>query len=161
MQCSRDKMRRQRVAAISESCRSGLIVTKMRAVPLDTQFFFFLLHLPETLVITVSVILFKTTLGMGFRKVFAAVATASIFTTKFNGAAASPRIEEQNPLVSPESQDVQDDSYWTKSPLYQRAESLMKESPLIDTHIDLPQIIRSLGRYIHGYPPSVRQLLGR
>lgn len=70
-----------------------------------------------------------------------AVAAASVFGC----AAASPRVEEQQPIFNSEPQDGEDDSYWTKSPLYQRAEMLMKESPLIDTHIDLPQIIRSLG----------------
>lgn len=126
---------------------------KMRAVILCVQFFS--LHRPETFVTIVSLIPFKMTVGMGFRKVFATVATVSIFT-RFSGAAANPRVEEQIPIVSSESQDVEDDSYWTRSPLYQRAESLMKESPLIDTHIDLPQIIRSLGRRIHGYPQPVR-----
>lgn len=80
------------------------------------------------------------------RTVVLAVAAVSVFTTRFIGyAAASPRVEEQQPIFNPEPQDGEDDSYWTKSPLYQRAETLMKESPLIDTHIDLPQIIRSLG----------------
>lgn len=110
---------------------------------------------------TVSIILFKTILSMGFRNIFAAVATVSIFTTGFNGAAASPRVEEQNPIVNSESKAVEDGSYWTRSPLYQRAESLMKESPLIDTHIDLPQIIRSLGRHFREYLPSLRQILNR
>lgn len=146
------------MAAISESCRTDSY--QDAGSPLAHPNLFSL-HRPETLVTTVSVILFKTSPGMGFRKIFAAVATVSIFTTRFNGAAASPRVEEQNPIVNSEFQEVQDDSYWTRSPLYQRAESLMKESPLIDTHIDLPQIIRSLGRHIHGYPPSLRQLLGR
>lgn len=30
-----------------------------------------------------------------------------------------------------------------------RAIKLMSESPLIDTHVDLPQIIRGLGLYLH------------
>lgn len=77
-----------------------------------------------------------------------AVAAVGVFTTRLVGyAAASPRVEEQQPIFNSEPQDGEDDSYWTKSPLYQRAETLMKESPLIDTHIDLPQIIRSLDRH--------------
>lgn len=84
------------------------------------------------------------------RTVVIAVAAVSVFTTRFIGyAAASPRAEEQQPIFNSERQDGEDDSYWTKSPLYQRAETLMKESPLIDTHIDLPQIIRSLGENFH------------
>lgn len=84
------------------------------------------------------------------RTVVLAVATVSVFATRFIGyAAASPRVEEQQPIFNSEPQDGEDDSYWTKSPLYQRAEKLMKESPLIDTHIDLPQIIRSLGKNSH------------
>jgi hypothetical protein len=31
--------------------------------------------------------------------------------------------------------------------LYSRATKLMSESPLIDTHVDLPQIIRGLGKF--------------
>lgn len=80
------------------------------------------------------------------RSVVLAVAAVSVFTTRIIGfAAASPRVEEQQPILNSEPQDGEDESYWTKSSLYQRAETLMKESPLIDTHIDLPQIIRSLG----------------
>lgn len=87
------------------------------------------------------------------RTVLVAVAALSVFTTRFNGyAAASPAVEEQKPVFSSESQGVEDDSYWTQSPLYGRAETLMKESPLIDTHIDLPQIIRSLGEHIQISP---------
>lgn len=59
------------------------------------------------------------------------------------GAAASG--EEQQPIADPAA-DAFDDTIWTSSPLYERAISLMKESPLIDTHIDLPQVIRSLGK---------------
>lgn len=58
--------------------------------------------------------------------------------------AASPHGEEQKPIADP-AVDAFDDTVWTSSPLYERAISLMKESPLIDTHIDLPQVIRSLG----------------
>lgn len=80
------------------------------------------------------------------RRILGTVAAVSVFTTRFNShAAASPRVEEQKPIIDSEPQDVEYDSYWTRSPLYERAESLLKESPLIDTHIDLPQIIRSLG----------------
>lgn len=61
------------------------------------------------------------------------------------GVAASPRGEEQQPIADPAA-DAFDDTIWTSSPLYERAISLMKESPLIDTHIDLPQVIRSLGK---------------
>lgn len=61
------------------------------------------------------------------------------------GVAASPHVEEQKPIADPEA-DAFDDTIWTSSPLYERAVSLMKESPLIDTHIDLPQVIRSLGK---------------
>lgn len=95
------------------------------------------------------------------RTVVIAVAAVSVFTTRFLGyAAASPRAEEQQPIFNSELQDGEDDSYWTKSPLHQRAEKLMKESPLIDTHIDLPQIIRSLGENFHESlsPHSVDQL---
>lgn len=89
---------------------------------------------------------------MAFRRFLAAVAAVSIFNTIFiSCAGASPGVEEQKPVFDSEPHDVEDDSYWTKSSLYKRAESLMKESPLIDTHIDLPQIIRSLGEHIHGY----------
>lgn len=84
------------------------------------------------------------------RTLLVAVAAASVLIARSNGyAAASPGVEEQQPIFNSESQDVEDDSYWTQSPLYQRAETLMKASPLIDTHIDLPQIIRSLGEHIH------------
>lgn len=61
------------------------------------------------------------------------------------GVAAGPRGEEQQPIADPAA-DAFDDTIWTSSPLYERAISLMKESPLIDTHIDLPQVIRSLGK---------------
>lgn len=61
------------------------------------------------------------------------------------GVAASPSGEEQQPIADPAA-DAFDDTIWTSSPLYERAISLMKESPLIDTHIDLPQVIRSLGK---------------
>lgn len=63
-------------------------------------------------------------------------------------ALASPHVEEQKLIVDPVSQDS-DDSIWTSSPLYEHALALMKESPLIDTHIDLPQVIRSLGEFPH------------
>lgn len=87
---------------------------------------------------------------MAARRFLAAVAAVSVFITTFISCAdASPGVEEQKPVFDSESQDVEDDSYWTKSSLYERAESLMKESPLIDTHIDLPQIIRSLGEHTH------------
>lgn len=59
-------------------------------------------------------------------------------------AAAAPQVEEQKPIADPTA-DAFNDSIWTSSPLYERAISLMEESPLIDTHIDLPQVIRSLG----------------
>lgn len=59
-------------------------------------------------------------------------------------AVAAPHVEEQKPIADPTA-DAFNDSIWTSSPLYERAISLMKESPLIDTHIDLPQVIRSLG----------------
>lgn len=59
---------------------------------------------------------------------------------------ADPDVEEQKPIADP-SADAFDDSVWTSSPLYERAVSLMKESPLVDTHIDLPQVIRSLGQF--------------
>jgi hypothetical protein len=72
----------------------------------------------------------------------AAVAAVSIFTH----AAASAGVEEQKPVINTDPQDGDFDSYWTDSRFYTRAETLMKESPLIDTHIDLPQIVRSLGR---------------
>lgn len=89
---------------------------------------------------------------MASRRFLAAVAAVSVFITTFISCAdASPGVEEQKPVFDSESQHVEDDSYWTKSSLYQRAELLMKESPLIDTHIDLPQIIRSLGKHFHGY----------
>lgn len=89
---------------------------------------------------------------MASRRFLAAVAAVSVFITTFVSCAdASPGVEEQKPVFDSESQDVEDDSHWTKSSLYERAESLMKESPLIDTHIDLPQIIRSLGKHFHGY----------
>lgn len=84
------------------------------------------------------------------RTLLVAVAAASVLIATSNGyAAASPGVEEQQPIFNSEPQDVEDDSYWTQSPLYQRAETLMKASPLVDTHIDLPQIIRSLGEHIH------------
>lgn len=35
------------------------------------------------------------------------------------------------------------------SVFHDRAISLMKESPLVDTHIDLPQILRSLSTHVH------------
>lgn len=63
-----------------------------------------------------------------------------------SGAMAHPQAEEQKPIADPLS-DAFNDSIWTTSPLYERAISLMKESPLIDTHIDLPQVLRSLGEY--------------
>lgn len=63
------------------------------------------------------------------------------------GVAASPRVEEQTPMANPALEAV-NDTIWTSSPLYERALSLMKQSPLIDTHIDLPQVIRSLGKPI-------------
>lgn len=71
--------------------------------------------------------------------------TAIWLTVSGAGVAASPRGEEQQPIADPAA-DAFDDSIWTSSPLYERAISLMKESPLIDTHIDLPQVIRSLGK---------------
>lgn len=61
-------------------------------------------------------------------------------------AMAHPQAEEQKPISDPTADEF-DDSIWTTSPLYERAISLMKESPLIDTHIDLPQVLRSLGTY--------------
>lgn len=64
-------------------------------------------------------------------------------------AAAASHVEEQKPMADPDPEAF-DDSIWTASPLYERALSLMKESPLIDTHIDLPQVIRSLGALVHG-----------
>lgn len=60
------------------------------------------------------------------------------------GVLADASVEEQQPIADP-AVDAFDDSVWTSSPLYERAIALMKESPLIDTHIDLPQVIRSLG----------------
>lgn len=81
------------------------------------------------------------------RGTIVAVAAVSVFTARFIPvhAAASPDAEEQKPVINTDAQDGDFDSYWTESPLYKRAETLMKDSPLIDTHIDLPQIIRSLG----------------
>lgn len=80
------------------------------------------------------------------RTVIAAVTAVSVFTTRFIvHAAASPNVGEQKPVVNTDAQDDDFDSYWTKSSFYSHALTLMKESPLIDTHIDLPQIIRSLG----------------
>lgn len=73
---------------------------------------------------------------------------------------ADTNVEEQKPIADP-AVDAFDDSVWTSSPLYEHALSLMKESPLIDTHIDLPQVIRSLGKssamstYL-GYPRVLR-----
>lgn len=58
---------------------------------------------------------------------------------------ADANVEEQKPIADPAA-DAFDDSVWTSSPLYEHAISLMKESPLIDTHIDLPQVLQSLGR---------------
>lgn len=69
---------------------------------------------------------------------FACYATSPGFRT-----VASPGFEEQQRVV----EDTFDDAIWKSSPLYERALSLMQESPLIDTHIDLPQVIRSLGAY--------------
>lgn len=86
---------------------------------------------------------------MALRGFLAVVTAVSIFTRSNSYAYGSPRVEEQAPIFNSDSQDVEDDSYWTSSPFYQRANSLMKESPLIDTHIDLPQIIRSLGERFH------------
>lgn len=63
-----------------------------------------------------------------------------------SGVFADSNIEEQKPIADP-AVDAFDDSVWTSSPLYEHAIFLMKESPLIDTHIDLPQVIRSLGRF--------------
>lgn len=65
-------------------------------------------------------------------------------------ALASPHVEEQKPMADPVSEDEYD-SIWASSPLYEKALGLMKESPLIDTHIDLPQVIRSLGKLIYIY----------
>lgn len=62
------------------------------------------------------------------------------------GVLADSNVEEQKPIADP-AVDAFDDLVWTSSPLYERAISLMKESPLVDTHIDLPQVIRSLGPY--------------
>lgn len=78
--------------------------------------------------------------------VIVAAAAASVFAPRFIAyAAASLGVEDQKPVFNTDVQDEDFDSYWTESPLYERAQALMKESPLIDTHIDLPQIIRSLG----------------
>lgn len=90
-------------------------------------------------------------LGMAVRQaVIVAVAAARVFAPRFIAhAAASPGAEQQKPVVNTDVQDEDFDSYWTESPLYQRAQALMKESPLIDTHVDLPQIIRSLGEISH------------
>lgn len=60
-------------------------------------------------------------------------------------AVADSEAEEQKPIADPLVDEL-DDSIWTSSPLYERAVRLMKESPLIDTHIDLPQVLRSLGK---------------
>lgn len=75
---------------------------------------------------------------------------------------ADPDVEEQKPVADPLA-DAFDDSVWTSSPLYERAVSLMKESPLVDTHIDLPQVIRSLGQFrisfsiiIHDRAPNTK-----
>lgn len=89
------------------------------------------------------------------RSLVLAVAALSIFTA----TTASPRAEEQLAIFDSESKDGDDDSYWTRSPLYERAKILMKESPLIDTHIDLPQIVRSLGEHTRAH--SVDQLIVR
>ncbi|KAG8162348.1 hypothetical protein KVR01_008113 [Diaporthe batatas] len=79
--------------------------------------------------------------------VIVAVAAAGVFAPRFVAcAAATPGVEEQKPVFNTDAQDEEFDAYWTDSPLYKRAQALMKESPLIDTHIDLPQIIRSLDR---------------
>lgn len=66
--------------------------------------------------------------------------------SRFQAIADSPAEEQLQKPMSDPSSDEFDDSIWTTSPLYERAISLMKESPLIDTHIDLPQVLRSLGR---------------
>jgi membrane dipeptidase len=42
-------------------------------------------------------------------------------------------------------------------PLYTHAIKLMSESPLIDTHVDLPQIIRGLGKLNSSYPPFISE----
>lgn len=61
------------------------------------------------------------------------------------GVRASPQVEEQKPIADPTAESF-NDTVWTSSPFYHHAISLMRESPLIDTHIDLPQVIRSLGQ---------------
>lgn len=63
-------------------------------------------------------------------------------------AADPANIEEQKPIADPLADNASfDDSVWTSSPFYERAISLMKESPLVDTHIDLPQVLQSLGEF--------------
>lgn len=63
-------------------------------------------------------------------------------------AAGPADVEEQKPIADPLADDASfDDSVWTSSPFYERAISLMKESPLVDTHIDLPQVLQSLGEF--------------
>lgn len=71
-------------------------------------------------------------------------------------ASAESQVEEQHPIADPAA-GAFDDSAWTSSPLYARAIALMKESPLIDTHIDLPQVIRSLGTHTHTYTQAGRE----
>ncbi|KAF3763072.1 hypothetical protein M406DRAFT_262015 [Cryphonectria parasitica EP155] len=81
-------------------------------------------------------------------------ALVAIQTTITITTAASFQNEEQKPIADPLAEEF-DDSFWTSSPFYEHALSLMKESPLIDTHIDLPQVIRSLDRHPSSILPDL------
>lgn len=82
---------------------------------------------------------------MAILKTFGVLAAITVLSansiTRVN---ASTLAEEQQPIADPATEAL-NDTQWTLSPFYEHALGLMKESPLIDTHIDLPQVIRSLG----------------